>query len=220
MGYNTNRGIYVSNMILHADTEKELESLPFVPMSVDSAYAQADNERGLSSMYQLCAFRSTDGKSETVSHHSGAERPEDFQWTDSYYNNPNLRAILDFFECPIMRARVFRQMPGCKNPMHTDFDRRRPEGDDTLRILIQLSDMPGGAWFRYQTSDSDVSINLRAGQFVVFNADTVAHQTNNLTDRPRDAIMLVVKKNDWIENLVNNEDPCIINLSQEKLLAA
>jgi hypothetical protein len=40
----------------------------------------------------------------------------------------------------------------------------------------------------------------------VFNTDTVAHQTENITDVNRDAMVMIVKKNEWIENLQNNFD--------------
>lgn len=212
--YRSESGIYVSNIILDGNFEDEIAKLPFYPMKVDSAYAKVDGERGLGRSYDLCAFRSVDGKSSTLTHPPGEEKPEDFQFTEAYHNSPVLANVIDFFQVPMMRARIFRQLPGCKNSLHTDFDSQRPGGEDTLRITVMLSDMPDGAWFKYVTGDSVVNVNLRKGQFVVFNADTVQHQTNNLTDEPRDTFMLVVKKNEWLEKLTEWEDPAFVDCSE------
>lgn len=209
--YNPDKGIYVSNIILGGDFEKEISKLIFYPMEVDNAYTKANVERGLSTNYELCAFRSIDGKCSTLTQPPGKEDPKDFKFTSAYYNSPELANVINFFQVPMMRARIFRQLPGCKNKLHTDFDSQRPEGQDTLRITVMLSDMPDGAWFKYITSDSVVNVNLRKGQFVIFNADTVQHQTNNITNKPRDTFMLVVKKNAWIENITNQEDPEFIS---------
>lgn len=211
--YKSDSGIYVSNIILDGDFQAEIDKLPFYLMQVDKAYAQVDDERGLGRTYDLCAFRSIDGKSSTLTHPPGEEKPEDFEFTEAYYNSPTLARVIDFFQVPMMRARIFRQLPGGKNNLHTDFDSQRPGGEDTLRITVMLSDMPDGAWFKYVTGDSVVNVNLRKGQFVVFNADTVQHQTNNLTDEPRDTFMLVIKKNDWLQQLTEWEDPAFVDCS-------
>ena len=90
--------------------------------------------------------------------------------------------------------------------MHTDFDNQRgTEYGETLRIFVQLTDQPGGAWYRFKTADSEVSINLQKGQFLIFNPDHTGHQTQNLTDIPRNAFMLIVKRNAWLDSLTKNE---------------
>ena len=90
--------------------------------------------------------------------------------------------------------------------IHTDFDNQRGnEHGETLRIFVQLSDMPGGAWYHFKTEDSQVHINLQKGQFLIFNPDHTGHGTENLTDMPRNTFMMVVKRNEWIDSLIENE---------------
>jgi len=100
-------------------------------------------------------------------------------------------------------------------PIHTDFDNQRgTEHGETVRIFVQLNDMPGGAWFRFKTADSEVSINLQKGQFLIFNPDHTGHGTENVTEIPRNTFMMVVKRNEWLENLVNNPNMTFINLDE------
>mgnify|MGYP006221995753 FL=1 len=92
-------------------------------------------------------------------------------------------------------------------PIHTDFDNHRgtEKYGETLRIFVQLSDMPGGAWFRIKTGDSEMNINLQKGQFLIFSPDKTGHGTENTMECPRNTFMLVVKRNEWLENLVGAE---------------
>ena len=89
--------------------------------------------------------------------------------------------------------------------MHTDFDNQKgQETGETVRIFLQLNDMPGGAWFHFRTADSQVTINLQKGQFLVFNPDHTGHGTENLTNIPRDTIMIVAKRNEWLDSLADS----------------
>ena len=99
--------------------------------------------------------------------------------------------------------------------MHTDFDNQRGnKHGETLRIFVQLTDQPGGAWYRFKTADSEVSINLQKGQFLIFNPDHTGHQTQNLTEVPRNAFMLVVKRNAWLDSLTKNETMTFIDTKE------
>ena len=104
--------------------------------------------------------------------------------------------------------------------IHTDFDNQRGnELGETLRIFVQLNDMPGGAWYHFKTADSQVSINLNKGQFLIFNPDHTGHGTENLTNIPRNTFMMVVKRNEWIDNLVKQQTVQYVNvknLSEKK----
>ena len=227
-GYNPTTGIYASSYIFQGEWEDELNALDYKKRVIkhDEA-AQTDEDKGLVSAYLYNAFRSADGKSTTTEISGqfwGEEDPSTCQYTPSYYNSPKLRAILDWFECDKTRIRIFQQQPGVHMPMHTDFDNQRgvEKFGETLRIFVQLTDQPGGAWYKFQTSDSDVSINLQKGQFLVFNPDLTGHQTQNLTEVPRNAFMLIVKRNEWIDNLVKNETMSFIDvneLAKEKKIA-
>ena len=131
--------------------------------------------------YLYNAFRSPDGSEHTLDATTDfwtEEAPESCEYTASYYNSPQLRSILDWFECDKTRIRVFQQQPGAYMQMHTDFDNQKGNSQygETLRIFVQLTDQPGGAWYRFKTADSEVSINLQKGQFLIFNPDHTGHQ--------------------------------------------
>ena len=99
--------------------------------------------------------------------------------------------------------------------IHTDFDNQRgQEHGETLRIFVQLNDMPGGAWFRFKTEDSEMSINLQKGQFLIFNPDHTGHGTENVTEIPRNTFMMVVKRNAWLDNLVGDSNMQFINVDE------
>ena len=100
-------------------------------------------------------------------------------------------------------------------PIHTDFDNQRGmHYGETLRIFVQLNDMPGGAWFRCKTADSEISVNLQKGQFLIFNPDHTGHGTENVTDIPRNTFMLVVKRNEWLESLMGEQHMQFINVDE------
>ena len=49
---------------------------------------------------------------------------------------------------------------------------------------------------------------------MIFNPDHTGHQTQNLTDVPRNAFMLVVKRNAWLDALTQNETMTFINVNE------
>ena len=210
-GYNASTGIYASNVVFSGDWKLELENLEFYKPEVQMKEVElVDAEKGQVDAYKNCAFRSKDGK---ASSHDKAgdfwaeENPADYTETEAYAQSPQLAAICDWFQCEKGRIRIFQQQAGHTMQLHTDFDNQRGnELGETLRIFVQLDDQPGGAWYRFQTADSEVNINLQKGQFLIFNPDHTAHQTQNLTDQPRNAFMLVVKRNEWIDSLMNNHE--------------
>lgn len=219
-GYNASTGIYCSSQIFTGDWENELQSLEYTAREKavsDQNIVSFDDDKGIVSNYLYNAFRSEDGKSTTteISDFWSEEEPENFEYTDSYYNCPKLRSIIDWFQCEKTRIRIFQQKPGSVCEMHTDFDNQRgTEHGETLRIFIQLNDMPGGAWFRFKTEDSEMSINLQKGQFLIFNPDHTGHGTENVTDIPRNTFMMVVKRNEWLENLVGDNQMQFIDVDQ------
>jgi hypothetical protein len=227
-GYNPTTGIYASSFIFQGEWEDELGALDYTTREKEhDEVSKTDADKGIKTQYLYNAFRSPDGL-ETTTEMEGdfwtEEDPASCKYTPSYYSSPKLRAILDWFECEKTRIRIFQQQPGAHMPMHTDFDNQRgtEKFGETLRIFVQLTDQPGGAWYRFQTSDSDVSINLQKGQFLIFNPDLTGHQTQNLTEVPRNAFMLIVKRNEWIDNLVKNETMSFIDvneLAKEKKIA-
>ena len=210
-GYNPSTGIYASPFIFTGDWENELEAMNYYmreEKSREDIFGKFVADKNLYSGYKYNALRSLDGKESTteIEHLMDEEIPSTFSYTESYYNSPKIRAICDWFQCDKARIRVFQQQPGSACKIHTDFDNQRGQtSGETVRIFIQLNEMPGGAWFHFKTQDSQVSINLRKGQFLIFNPDHTGHGTENLSDIPRNTIMMVAKRNEWLENLVQQQ---------------
>ena len=224
-GYNPSTGIYASPFVFQGDWDSELAALKYTrrEKAVDDAnIVQFDEEKGIVDGYLYNAFRSEDGNSHTteISDFWNEEDPTNFKYTESYYSSPQLAAICNWFKCEKTRIRIFQQQPGHKMEIHTDFDNQRGnELGETLRIFVQLNDMPGGAWYHFKTADSQVSINLNKGQFLIFNPDHTGHGTENLTNIPRNTFMMVVKRNEWIDNLVKQQTVQYVNvknLSEKK----
>lgn len=219
-GYNPSTGIYVSSQVFTGNWENELEALDYTPReraAGDENIVAFDEDKGIVSNYLYNAFRSEDGKSTTteISNFWAEEAPENFSYTDSYEQSPKLAAILDWFQCEKTRCRIFQQQPGHSMPIHTDFDNQRgTEHGETLRIFVQLNDMPGGAWFRCKTADSEVNVNLQKGQFLIFNPDHTGHGTENVTEIPRNTFMMVVKRNEWLENLMGDSNIQFIDIDE------
>jgi len=217
-GYNPSTGIYVSSYIFTGDWGEELSNLNYTPRTKITAETDAsDQEKGIHSGYLYNSFKSATGEStfhDTLGDDFWQEDiPSDFSYTDSYYSSPKLRAICDWFQCEKSRIRIFQQQPRHHMPIHTDFDNQKgTEYGETVRIFVQLNDMPGGAWFHCKTADSQVTVNLQKGQFLIFNPDHTGHGTQNITSIPRNTFMLVVKRNEWLENLVKNETMQFIDI--------
>lgn len=221
-GYNPSTGIYCSSQIFTGNWENELEALKYTSrsqLSQDENVRKFDEEKGIHSAYLYNSLKSATGKSDfhdTLGEEFWKEDvPSDFHYTDSYYASPKLAAICDWFQCEKSRIRVFQQQPGHTMEIHTDFDNQKgTEHGETLRIFVQLNDMPGGAWFRFKTQDTEVSINLQKGQFLIFNPDHTGHGTENITSIPRNTFMMVVKRNEWIDNLVGDENMKFIDINE------
>ncbi len=212
VGYKPSTGIFASNTIFAGDFEDELANVTFydVPQS-HKEMEKVDAYKGQQAGYKNCSFRSHDGKASTYDA-PGAfwdeEDPKNYKWTEAYDACPQLASMLDWFECPIARVRVFQQQPGHVMATHSDFDNQKgTELGETLRIFVQLNENKGDFHYRFQTADSDVSIQLQKGQFLIFNPDKTAHGTANTGSEVRNAFMLVVKKNEWLENLMKDDSP-------------
>lgn len=221
-GYNPSTGIYASSYIFTGNWDDELANLSYTPrtqLNQDESIRKFDEEKGIHAGYLYNSFKSATGEStfhDTLGEDFWQEDiPSDFDYTDSYYASPKLAAICDWFQCEKSRIRIFQQQPGHSMEIHTDFDNQKgTEYGETLRIFVQLNDMPGGAWFHFKTADSQVHINLQKGQFLIFNPDHTGHGTQNLTSIPRNTFMMVVKRNEWLDNLVNNQTINYIDVNE------
>jgi hypothetical protein len=211
-GYKSKTGIYASHQYFTGDFEDELSKLTFydVPLGPKEV-EEIDQVKGQQSGYKTCAFKSVDGKAST--HNTTGEfwqeeDPKNYQYTDAYYQSPQIASMLDWFKCDFLRVRIFQQQPGHMNPTHTDFDNAKgTKFGETLRIFVQLDENKGDFNYRFQTEDSDVSIQLQQGQFLIFNPDYTAHGTFNSGDRVRNTMLMVVKKNDWLMKVMEDDTP-------------
>lgn len=226
-GYNPSTGIYSSSYIFAGDWSQELSALNYTRRTkVIEEVKDFDDAKGIATNYLYNSFKSANGESTMHDQEKDfweEEAPQDYQYTKSYYSSPKLKAMIDWFQCEKSRIRIFQQQPGHSLAIHTDFDNQKgTEHGETLRIFVQLTDMPGGAWFHFKTADSQVHINLQKGQFLIFNPDHTGHGTENLTDVPRNTFMMVVKRNEWIDNIINNETMQYINIDElvEQKIAA
>ena len=215
-GYKPTTGVYVSNIIFEGDFDKEVSKHQFhtVPTTFTEVEAH-DSQKGLQNNYKTLALRSHDGKNHTFDQPGdfwAEENPANYSYTDAYHSSPELKAMLEWFQVEKCRIRVFQLQANSHTAMHTDMDNERgQEFGETLRILVQLDDVEGGSWLRFRTADSDVSVSLKKGQFVIFNPDNTAHQSDNQSNLPRNAVMMIVKRNEWLDNLVNNSKPVVID---------
>jgi len=218
VGYNGELGIVAPNIYFKGDFEEELATQTFheVPKAWGEM-AKVDEEKGQQKGYKNLSFKSADGTTESYNQASEdywtEEDPKDYKWTSAYYECPQIASLIDWFQCPMTRVRIFQQQPGHFMPLHTDFDNQKGmTHGQTVRIFVQLNDNSNADFgFRFQTSDSDISLNLQKGQWLAFNQDKVAHSTWNLSkDRVRNAFMFVAKRNEWLDNIMKHQGAPIV----------
>jgi hypothetical protein len=219
-GYKPSTGIYTSSYIFQGNWENELEALNFTRRgNTIKEVEKIDAMKGQDSQYLYNAFRSADGTSTQMDQLQDfwkEENPADYKDTDSKLASPELAAICDWFQCEKTRIRIFQQQPNAYMQMHTDFDNQRgTELGENVRIFVMLDDNDGDFWFRFKTADSEVNIPLAKGQFLIFNPDHTGHQTQNLSKtKVRNAFMLIVKRNKWLDDLMKNETMTFIDTKE------
>ncbi len=219
-GFNPTTGVYSSTYIFQGDWQDELDALTFVDRGEGpKEVGKIDAWKGQQSQYLYNAFRSADGTSTQMDQLQDfwtEENPADYKDTDSKLASPQLAAICDWFQCEKTRIRIFQQQPGAYMQMHTDFDNQRgTELGENVRIFVMLDDNQNDFWFRFKTADSEVNIPLAKGQFLIFNPDHTGHQTQNLSKtRVRNAFMLIVKRNKWLDDLMKNETMTFIDTKE------
>ena len=112
VGYNGELGIVAPNIYFKGDFEEELATQKFydVPPAWGEM-AKVDEEKGQQKGYKNLSFRSDDGTPE--SYHGASEKywdeedPNDYKWTSAYYECPQIASLIDWFECPMTRVRIF-----------------------------------------------------------------------------------------------------------------
>lgn len=201
MAWNHRTGFYIGNVILEGEWGSELQ---FIETKVgEHINKQCLEDRDFDSKITWASFKSKDGQVYTKPAILGkGEIPEDFVWTEIYYNNPNLKALIDWFPVEKTRVRLARQNPGVLIEPHFDWDNLRHNNDpdnELVRIWVALDD--AYSWYRLTNGDVEANFQLAPGQFVILNTDTIIHQTENCDAIPRNNLIIHAKVNNWIKCL-------------------
>lgn len=206
MSFDTKKGFYVSTVILDAPWEEELEKIETVKGEHLTKACQED--RNFDEYMSWLSFKSLDGKPETkpskVDDQGNplGELPEHFSWTPLYFNNPALKATIDWFPVEKTRVRIGRSHPGKYLQLHYDWDNARHQfssQNHMVRIWVQLEHHE--SWYRLSNGDVDVNFKLQRGQFVVLDVDTIFHAVENADTSTRSNLIINCMSNSWIKNL-------------------
>ena len=98
-------------------------------------------------------------------------------------------------------------MPKQNLELHHDFDNERHSynKDNTMvRILMPLND-ERDAYLNLANANSDITLKLTKGQFILLNTDYVWHGTVNNDSKPRDMLNMIVEWNDWLHSLTRSK---------------
>ena len=108
------------------------------------------------------------------------------------------------------RIRIHRQLPGKKTPLHTDDNNKgiKEASEYNLRLLTALTESDKFLYqFEYQGKLEQ--INLKAGESVIFDPDTVSHgMINNSKNKIRYSLIQVFKAypvTNWLTDFINKE---------------
>jgi hypothetical protein len=201
MAWDTKKGFYVSTVVLDAPWEEEVTG-------VETRVGEHINpttisRRGFDDKITYNNFKSLDGSPWTKpARKDRGEMPDDFVWTPTYYDNPVLRAVIDWFPVKKTRVRLARTKAGATIGAHFDWDNRRlgfPDDKELLRIWVAMDD-GNACWYRLTNGVCDANISLKRGQFLILNTDTVIHQTETC-DNDRSNLIIHVESNQWIKCL-------------------
>lgn len=182
---------------------KEIKDLPFVE------HTDSDLINN-----QAVALKSETGNYDDLYRTQDIEKPENFKFTRLYYENKNLKNLIDYFDLETTRIRIHRQLPGVKVPLHSDQNnpKRVTTIDDyRIRIFVPLNDNQD---FLYHFHDSRRHLvkSFKSGQIVTFDPDLLYHGTENNSNEIRYLLVLVAKPNKWLYDLHNSLEKREINV--------
>ena len=193
MSYNLYKGFYLSSVILDAPWESELDQIA-------KKYPELGNYDDPKKRMQWLSFKSYDGGVYTKGGKGGPEFVKDYKWTELYWKNPILKAVITWFNVKTTRVRIGQARPNNYIPLHYDLENKILEGKDhQVRIFLQLTDT--NSWYRVTDGDSDVTFKMQRGQFFIADTDIVMHATQNIDNNARTNLVLHAKTNFWVKNL-------------------
>lgn len=195
--------IYLANTTLKGNWEDCLPHLPFIE------HTDTDLLKN-----QAVALKSESGKHNDLYRTESLEKPENFNFTDLYYENSSLKNLVDFFDLESTRIRIHRQPPGVKVPLHSDFNNPKQVNniaDYRVRIFVPLNENDK---FLYHFHDGKRHLvqSFKKGQIITFDPDLLYHGTENNSDEYRYLLVMIVKPNKWLYDLHNNPDEREINV--------
>lgn len=202
MAWNPDTGFYISPAVLNAPWDDEVAKLP-TRVGQHNKPNLVAGVRDFDSKITWLSFKSKDGDKWTKPAIKGkGEIPEDYKWTEVYYENPILKSVIDWFPVEKTRVRLARENPGSYVAPHFDWDNLLhgfDKSNQIVRIWVQLDDT--NVWYRLTNGVDDVSVKLQRGQWLVLNVDTVIHATQNHSDKPRSNLIIHAKMNSWLRTL-------------------
>ena len=216
-GYNPKTGFFISRTVLDGDYYKDVNKI--VEGWVDNMYVDPKLMEQFgkgAGKFEVVSLKSYDGTNENIYAPPERELPDNFKYTPAYYSSPNLKKVIDWFQCEKTRVRVFRQLPGKNVELHHDFDNEREDFSDEnimLRVFMPLTDRD--AYLNLANENSDIMVKLVKGQFAIINVDTVWHGSITFDNEPRDWLNMIVKWNPWLHELTRAKP--IVGIERIKL---
>ena len=173
----------------------------------DKLLFEEHTDYDLAGCIDAVALKSLDGKIHNFYRQGDTENPQDFSYT-AYYKL--FKSLVDYFEVQTTRIRIHRQLPGKKTPLHTDDNNKgiKEASEYNLRLLTALTESDKFLYqFEYQGKLEQ--INLKAGESVIFDPDTVSHgMINNSKNKIRYSLIQVFKAypvTNWLTDFINKE---------------
>ena len=173
----------------------------------DKLLFEEHTDYDLAGCIDAVALKSLDGKIHNFYRQGDTENAQDFSYT-AY--SKLFKSLVDYFEVQTTRIRIHRQLPGKKTPLHTDDNNKgiKEASEYNLRLLTALTESDKFLYqFEYQGKLEQ--INLKAGESVIFDPDTVSHgMINNSKNKIRYSLIQVFKAypvTNWLTDFINKE---------------
>ena len=155
------------------------------------------------------ALKSESGKVNDLLRSKPIEKPEDYSFT-KLYENKTIKNLIDVFELETTRIRIFKQEPNHETSLHVDYNNTNSSKEDYLvRIWMALNSNDN---FKYFFKDKGIlsTVNLKKGQSVIFNPDTVYHGAANNSNENRYSLNIIAKPNEWLRHFAERKETIII----------
>jgi len=144
------------------------------------------------------------------------EKPKDFKHTQLYHSIEEVKKITDYFNfLETSRVRIHKSNPGHKISLHTDDNNieAKVKTDYKLRMITALNH-DDDFIYTYEYKGNLSEINLRQGQSIIFDPDTVKHGLiNKSKTKARYALVQIFNAypiHDELLGFINNDETVTI----------